>query len=155
MENLSLKIHKLLLGSGKTLAVAESCTGGLLSSYLTQFPGSSQYYLFGAVTYSNKAKQDILKIPRSLILNKGAVSENVASAMAKGVRKIARADFGIGITGIAGPTGGTLLKPIGTVFIALSRKNKTICKKFHFTGNRTTIREKSALKVLELLKKLL
>lgn len=153
MENLIQRIHKLLIERQKTLAVAESCTGGLLSAYLTQISGSSKYFLLGTVTYSNKAKENILKVPHSLLLKNGAVSQEVASAMAKGVRKIARADFGIGITGIAGPSGASAQKPVGTVFIAIDSQNARVCAKLHFTGNRTTIRKKSALRALELLKR--
>jgi len=155
MENQPLKIHKLLRGSKKTLAVAESCTGGLLSSYFTQFPGSSKYFLLGAVTYSNRSKEDVLRIPRSLILKNGAVSEIVALTMARNVRKLAKADLGIGITGIAGPSGGSKSKSVGTVFIAIDSENQQIYGKFHFSGPRTTIQKKAALKALELLKRLL
>ena len=138
----------------KTVAVAESCTGGLLSSLLTYIGCSSKYFILGIVAYSNKSKQDILKIPAGFIAKKGTVSQEVAEKLAQNVRKMAKTDFGIGVTGIAGPTGGTPKKPAGTVFIAVTSKNKTISKKFHFTGNRAAIRKKSALKALELLKSL-
>ncbi len=145
-------IHSLLLKNHKTLSVAESCTGGLLAKLLTDISGSSKYFILGIVTYSNQAKTDILKIPARLIAEQGSVSEKVAQEMARSVRKLAKTDLAIGVTGIAGPTGGTLQKPVGTVFIAINGKSKKICKKFHFSGNRTTIREKTALKALELLK---
>jgi len=153
MEPVVKQIHNFLLKNRKTVAVAESCTGGLLSNLLTHIPGSSQYFTLGLVVYSNATKRTILKIPASVIYNKGAVSGSVAKAMARGVRKIANSDFGIGITGIAGPTGGTLQKPVGTVFIAIASKNKKTCQRFKFTGRRLTIRKKAALKSLELLKK--
>lgn len=151
MNNVIKKIHRLLIKKSKTLAVAESCTGGLLSGLLTQITGSSQYFILGVVTYSNKAKEVVLKIPRSLITKKGAVCAQVCLRMAQSVRKLAKADFGIGITGIAGPTGGSSQKPVGTVFIAIESKSKKLCKKFHFTGSRSTIRKKATLKALELL----
>ena len=142
--------HKSLIKSGKTIAVAESCTGGILSSMLTELSGSSKYFVLGVVTYSNRVKHSVLAIPSSIISKKGAVSEEVAKLMAQNVRKLAKADMGIGITGIAGPTGATARKPVGTVFIALAGKNKTICKKFHFSGNRIKIRKLSALSALKL-----
>ena len=134
------------------MAVAESCTGGLLSALLTRSSGSSRFFKLGVVTYSNEAKHLILKIPLKAIQEKSAVSSGIARKMAQRVKRLAKTDFGIGITGIAGPTGGSSQKPVGTVFIAVSDKNKTISRKFHFTGNRTTIRNKSAFKALELLK---
>jgi nicotinamide-nucleotide amidase len=152
MENLIKQIHKLLLKKAKTVAVAESCTGGLLSNLHTQNSGSSRYFILGVVAYSNKAKEKILKIPRSSLIKFGAVSAPVASRMARSIRKIVKTDFGIGITGIAGPSGSTPHKPVGTVFVAINSENKRICKKFHFKGSRSIIRKKAALAALELLK---
>lgn len=155
MEHIVKQIHSSLIKNKKTLAVAESCTGGLLSNLLTYIRGSSRYFILGIVAYSNKSKQNILKIPAGLIARKGAVSKVVALKLAQQVRKIAKTDFGIGVTGIAGPSGGTPQQPLGTVFIAVASKNKTISKKYQFRGNRVTIRKKSSLKALELLKSLL
>ena len=155
MKHMVNGIHNLLIQMRKTLAIAESCTGGLTSSLLTQISGSSKYFILGVVVYSNEAKKIILKVPSSLIKEKGAVSKEVASMMAQQIKKIAKTDFGIGITGIAGPTAGTLKKPVGTVFIAIDSKNKRLCKKFLFKGNRFSIRKKAALKSLELLRKTL
>jgi len=152
MQNLIMQIHKRLLKSGKTLGTAESCTAGLLSSLLTQFSGSSKYFILGLTTYSNQAKENILGIPASIIRKKGAVSQEIALLMAQNVRKLAKTNFGISITGITGPTGGTPQKPVGTVFIAISSKNKNACKKFVFKGNRSTIRKQASLKALQLLK---
>lgn len=154
MQRIVNQIHKLLIQNRKTIAVAESCSGGWLSLLLTQTPGSSGYFILGIVAYSNKAKQRILKIPLALLAKKGAVSKEVAQKLAQSVRKLAKTDFGIGITGIAGPTGATPQKPVGRVFIAIDSKTRKICKKFHFKGNRTTVRKKAALKSLELLKKI-
>ncbi len=155
MQHIVTKIHSLLIKKQKTLAVAESCTGGLASKLLTDLPGSSAYFLLGVVSYSNKTKQGILGIPQALISKRGAVSKQVAAGMAASVRRLAGADFAIGITGIAGPQGGSPQKPTGTVFIAVESRKKKICKKFHFTGKRTAVRNKAALKALELLEMLL
>jgi len=143
--------HKALLKNKKTVAVAESCTGGLASALLTQISGSSKYFILGTVTYSNKSKEAILGVPASLIAEKGAVSYEVALKMAQNVRKITKTDFGLSITGIAGPTGGTAKKPVGTVFIAVAGRNRNICRKFCLKGSRNTVRQNSALKALELL----
>jgi len=149
-EPIVKQVHISLIKNKKTLAVAESCTGGILSSLLTQLSGSSQYFHSGVVVYNNRAKKTLLKIPHILIAKKGAVSSEVASKMAQGIRKISKTDFGIGITGIAGPTGATPKKPTGTVFIAIDSKDKRICKKFRFSGNRASVRKKAALTTLQL-----
>jgi nicotinamide-nucleotide amidase len=151
-QDIVRQIHKSLLKSGQTVSVAESCSGGWLSRSLTYISGSSRYFLLGVVAYSNRAKIKVLKIPPALIKAKGAVCKEVALALAKNVRALANSDFGLGITGIAGPTGGSPQKPIGTVFIALSDKNKTVCRRFRFPGGRELIRRKSALQALALLK---
>ncbi|MCX5705661.1 MAG: nicotinamide-nucleotide amidohydrolase family protein [Candidatus Omnitrophica bacterium] len=165
LQHIINQVHKSLIKSAKTIAVAESCTGGLLSAMLTELSGSSKYFTLGVVTYSNKAKERILGIPSSVIAKNGAVSEIVAKLMAQKVRRLAKTDFGISITGIAGPAGcaevhtgasfsagcGTTRKPIGTVFIAIAAKNKTLCKQFRFRGTRRSIRNKSALEAVKLL----
>jgi len=149
------QIHTLLIKNKQTIAVAESSTGGLVSNLLTQASGSSRYFLLGIVAYSNQAKIKILEIPSSLIAKKGAVSYEIAKRMAQSVRLLAKADYGIGITGIAGPSGGTKTKPVGTVFIAVNAKDKKICKKFLFKGARLTVKRKTALKALELLRSII
>ncbi len=151
-QHIIYQAHKSLLKYRKTIAIAESCTGGLLSTLLTELSGSSKYFYLGVVTYSNKAKEKILGIPGSVIAKNGAVSASVAQLMAQKVRKLAKTDIGISITGIAGPTGGTNAKPVGTVFIALSSKNDDHCEKFIFKGSRLVIRRKSALSALKMLK---
>jgi PncC family amidohydrolase len=153
MEHIVKQIHKSLIKRQKTLAVAESCTGGLLSKLLTDSSGSSQYFILGVVAYNDKVKEGILKVRRSVLVKNGAVSKDVATAMAKSIRKLAKSSFGIGITGIAGPTGATAAKPLGTVFIAMDSQKKKVCKEFHFAGNRAQVRKKAALKALELLKR--
>ena len=155
MQPIVLKIHKLLIKKHKTLAVAESSTGGLLSKLLTDIPGSSKYFTLAVVTYSNRAKKTILKIPSSFIAKYGAVSYETAQRMSKAIRRLAKTDFGIGITGIAGPGGGSTRKPKGTVFIAIESKNNKICQKFKFSGGRGAVRRKAALKALELLRVLI
>jgi len=151
MQNLIQQAHLRLLKSGKTVATAESCTAGLLSSLLTQLPESSRYFILGIASYNNQAKQNVLRIPAAVIRKKGAVSKEAALLMAQNVRKLAKTDLGISITGIAGPSGGTARNPVGTVFIALSAKNKTVCKKFFFQGNRSAVRKQASLKALQLL----
>jgi len=155
MQAIIAQIHKLLLKKQKTVAVAESCTGGLSSALLTQLSGSSRYFILGAVAYSNRVKVRVLYIPNTILAKHGAVSNTVARLMASQIRIISGADLGLGITGIAGPTGGTPRKPVGTVFIAAVSKNRNICRKFNFRGSRTVVRKKAALKSLELLKKVL
>ena len=148
------EIHRLLLKNGRTISVAESCSGGLTSSLLTRLSGSSGYFILGIVTYSNQAKTRILHIPGSLIRTKGAVCREVATKMSKSIRRLGKTDFGIGITGIAGPTGGTSQKPVGTVFICVDRQKKNLCKRYRFTGSRKQIQRKAAIEALRLLKKL-
>jgi nicotinamide-nucleotide amidase len=124
-----------------TLATAESCTGGLISNRITNVPGSSDYFLEGVVSYSNEAKQKILGVPKDMLDAQGAVSAPVVEAMARGVRRLAGADIGIGVSGIAGPGGGTPEKPVGTVFIGIdSEKGGTRSEKFLFYGTREEIK---------------
>jgi len=153
MQNIIYEVHKLLLKKGKTLAIAESCTGGLLSSLLTKNSGASKYLKLGVVAYSNEAKQAILRVPHAVILRHGAVSRETAVIMAKNVRRIAKVDFGIAITGIAGPKGASGYKPVGRVFIAVSSPKETTCVKSLFKGKRIAIQRESARKALRLLKK--
>lgn len=152
MQPILSQIHRVLVKNKKTVAVAESCTGGLLSSLLTQISGSSQYFILGVVAYSNAAKVNILKIPSAIIVKNGAVSKETAKGLAISVRRLAKTDLGIGLTGTAGPTGATPQKPIGTVYIAIDTEDKKLCKKFLFKSNRAAIRKKAAIKALELLK---
>ena len=117
---LQAAVHDLLTERGETLAVAESCTGGSIAARFTAMAGASAYFLLGAVTYSNESKINVLGVPPELIERHGAVSEQVARAMAEGVRRITGADYGVATTGIAGPTGGTAEKPVGTVWMAVA-----------------------------------
>ena len=145
------KVAKLLLNDGMTVATAESCTGGLLASRLTDVPGSSGFFLAGIVTYSNDAKIRSLGIPKDLLKSKGAVCEDVAILMAKNVRRMNKAHYGIGITGIAGPGGGTKTKPIGLAYIAVATNNEVLCIKCQFDGTRHAIKRKASTQALKLL----
>lgn len=155
MARLEIEINKLLIKNKMTLAVVESCTAGLLSNLITNVAGSSKYFILGVIAYSNKSKTSILKIPKDIIDKNGAVSSEIAKRMAESIKKLANTDFGLGITGIAGPQGGTLYKPVGTVFIAIDSKNRKICERFYFRGTRLMIKKKAAFKALELLKQCL
>lgn len=151
-ETLADAVAKLLLQAGKTLAVAESCTGGLLSHLLTSVPGSSAYFLQGLITYSNQAKTDLLGIKPSLLREYGAVSEETARAMAEHVRHRAQSDYSLAVTGIAGPGGGSEEKPVGLVYIALGTGDGTHCKRFNLWGDRQTIKERAAAAALNMLR---
>lgn len=145
------KIICKLIQKHKTLATAESCSGGLLASRLTDIPGSSNVFAGGFVTYSNDAKRQFANVPASLIEKSGAVCEGVAEALAQGARKAHKSDFGIGITGIAGPSGGTSTKPVGLVYIAVANDLETLCLKCQFTGTRAQIKRHSTTQALKLL----
>ncbi len=139
--------------NGFTIAVAESCTGGLIAERLTEVPGSSNYFKEGLVTYSNEAKVRLLGVPADLIGEYGAVSAQVAEAMAEGVRERAETDFGLAVTGIAGPAGGTEDKPVGLVYIALSDDAHTEHRKLLLPGDRQLIRWRAAQAALDLLRR--
>lgn len=143
----------LLMKLKKTLAIAESCSGGLLTHRLTNISGSSQFLKVGIIAYSNEAKIKLLKVPSSLIQKYGAVSPETACAMAQGVRLGFKTDFGVSITGIAGPTGGTKTKPVGLTYIAASSKEKVECLEWHFKGTRLQVKESAATKAIDLLLK--
>jgi len=152
-EELEEVVGRLLVDQKKTLAVAESCTGGLLSSRLTNVPGSSNYFLLGVVAYSNQAKTNLLGVPSSLLEKHGAVSPQTARAMALGIRKMSKADYGIGITGIAGPSGGSAQKPVGLVYISLAEGNRAEVTKNIFPGNRNIVKFQSTQKAMDLLRR--
>ncbi len=139
----------LLTRKNKTIATAESCTGGLIANRLTDVPGSSNYFMAGLVTYSNKAKRELLGVDDDVIKEKGAVSSPVAEQMAEGVRKDRRTDLGLATTGTAGPGGGTEEKPVGTVYIALSSKRNTESRLFHFSGDRQEVKDQISEEALE------
>ena len=134
-----------------TMATAESCTGGLLAHTLTNLSGSSEYFDRGVITYSNTAKKELLSIPEHLLAHYGAVSPQIAEAMANAIREQSSVDIGISTTGIAGPTGGTKDKPVGLVYIGISTKKETVVKRFLFSGDRLTNKESTCTAALELL----
>ena len=142
----------LLKKYNKTIAVAESCTGGLVSDKFTNIPGISEYFMEGVVAYSNKAKVEILGVPKSLIGKYGAVSPQVARAMAEGIKKRSSANIGVGITGIAGPTGATKEKPVGLVYIAVAVDNEVETKECRFKGSRIDIKTFSANTALNMMR---
>ena len=142
-------VGRLLRDHQANLAVAESCTGGLVAYRLTRIPGSSDYFDRSAVVYSNTAKVQMLGVPESLIHSVGAVSAEVAEKMAEGVRGISQATLGLAITGIAGPAGGSGEKPVGTVFIALASPRGTVSKRYQFMGDRDQIQTISAYTAID------
>ena len=152
VDSLEGVIGQLLNKNNLTLATAESCTGGYLAHMITSVPGSSRYFKGSVIAYSNEVKIAQLGVRAEDLKQHGAVSEEVAKAMAEGVRKELNADIAIATTGIAGPDGGTVEKPVGTVWIAYSDKYKTLAKKFNFSRDRTFIVHWSALAALNMIR---
>jgi nicotinamide-nucleotide amidase len=153
-EELAASLGSLLREQGKTLAVAESCTGGMISTLLTDVPGSSDYFAGSVVPYANSAKRSLLSVSEETLRLHGAVSEEAAREMARGARERFGADLAAAVTGIAGPDGGTPEKPVGTVYFALAdRDNREVTKKRLFGGDRATVRRAAALHALELLRR--
>ncbi len=148
-------VGDLLRRARWTIAAAESCTGGLLMSRLTDVPGSSDYVDRGVVCYSDRAKIELLDVPAALIAEHGAVSEPVARAMAEGIRALAGSDVGIGITGIAGPGGGTPEKPVGTVAIAVAARDAERVRTFRFFGGREMVKFQSTQAAMNMLRLLM
>jgi PncC family amidohydrolase len=138
------RLGELLAGKGLRVAVAESCTGGLIASRVTDVAGSSRYFDVGFVTYSNRAKEVLLSVPPEMLEAHGAVSHEVAERMAHGVRNATGADIGLAVTGIAGPGGGTAEKPVGTVYLGLSDGKGLFARKYRFHGNRQEIKRQTA-----------
>ena len=148
-------IASLLQKKRLTLSVAESCTAGLIASDLTDIPGASRYFKGGIIAYANEVKEKILNVPKATLREFGAVSHQTALAMAHNVRHLFKAHIGLAVTGIAGPTGGTSAKPVGTVFIAVSLGRKEYFKKYRFSGSRLSIKIQSKDAALRLLKECL
>lgn len=150
-EKLLIRVAELLKNLQLTIATAESCTGGLIAHALTNISGSSVYYDRGIVSYSNQAKMELLGVPEELLEQYGAVSEQVARAMAEGVRCRSDVDIGVATTGIAGPTGGTKEKPVGLVYIAVATAADTIVKRFQFHGDRLQNKQSTCNAALQMI----
>jgi nicotinamide-nucleotide amidase len=149
LKALSQEIGKLLLAKEHVLTLAESCTGGLISALITNIAGSSAWFDSGLVTYSNQAKQDLLKVKETTLTQHGAVSEQAAMEMAIGALQQGRANIAASVTGIAGPEGGSSTKPVGTVCFAWASNDlPSISKTYLFQGNREQIREQSTIALL-------
>jgi nicotinamide-nucleotide amidase len=154
-EILEEQVGKLLLENGLTLGTAESCTGGMIASRLTDIPGSSEYFKGGIVSYTNEVKNRVLGVGQEILNTFGAVSGETAGAMARGAREKTNADLGLSVTGVAGPGGGTAKKPRGLVYIALAAADKVICREYHFAGSRAAVRQGSVNSALNLLRQYL
>lgn len=151
-QTLEGAVGAILTGKKITLSIAESCTGGLVSKRITDIGGSSAYFTTGIVTYSNESKENFLGVTRKTIKRKGAVSREVALEMASGIKHFACTDIGVGITGIAGPSGGSAVKPLGLVYIALVTDKLRIVKEFRFSGTRQDIRWSASQEVLNMIR---
>ena len=142
------ELARLLTARGETLGTAESCTGGLISALITSLPGSSRWFKGGVISYANEIKSSLLGVPEELLLRHGAVSEACALAMTAGAIKMLGVDHSLAVTGIAGPDGGTLEKPVGTVWLAWSVAGQTAAAHCLYTGNRAEVRAQAAAKAL-------
>ena len=149
---MEVELGKILREKNLTISCAESCTGGLLTSKLTDVAGSSAYVQGGIVSYSNEIKNSILKVKAETLKEFGAVSEQTARQMSSNVRELFKTDIGVGITGIAGPDGGSIEKPVGTVYISVSNSDKTFVKKFNFSGSRIEIKNQTCNAAMSMIK---
>ncbi len=154
-ETMAEVIGRMLSSKGKKLAVAESCTGGLISHLITSVPGSSEYFNGSVTAYSNQIKENVLGVGSNTISEFGAVSEQVAKEMAIGVKQILNSDYAVATTGIAGPTGGSDEKPVGTIWIAIAGENKVFAKKFVFGNNRERNIIRSSQTALQILRRVI
>ena len=156
MKKLALNLVKRLTKKKLKIAFAESCTGGMLSSAITSVSGSSKIFNLGLITYSNKVKIEILKVPKKVITQYGAVSKECCLSMVKNLSKIAKTNISLSITGIAGPNGGTKFKPVGLVYIGIKKGNKIIIKKKLFKSqNRISIQKSSVITSLKMINKII
>ena len=152
MKKLAQKLVKLLSKKKLRVSFAESCTGGLLSSSITSISGSSKVFTLGLVTYSNQAKINILRVPKKIIMNHGAVSYETCLSMVKNLNKISKTNISVSVTGVAGPKGGTKQKPVGLVFIGIKKSNKTLIRKYLFKNKkRIAIQKATVNKALNLI----
>ncbi len=150
MAQIEERLSHVCREHGVTIATAESCTGGLVAHRITNVAGSSEYFLMGAVTYSNASKASLLGVPEQLIAAHGAVSSEVAVAMATGARNVSGCGVAVGTTGIAGPEGATETKPVGLIYVAVASAAGTRSRKCNFSGDRHTIKEQAAEAALEI-----
>tara|TARA_Y100000817_G_C16739138_1_gene491608 strand:- start:351 stop:824 length:474 start_codon:yes stop_codon:yes gene_type:complete len=152
MKIISQKVYKLLSKKKLKISFAESCTGGLLASTITSIGGSSKIFSLGLVTYSNKSKMDILKVPRKIIMKYGAVSYETCLSMVKNLNILSKTNISVSITGIAGPKGGTNDKPVGLVYIGIKKGKKILIKKYLFKSkSRNLIQKATVIKALNLI----
>ena len=151
LVELAGRLQARCLARGLTVATAESCTGGLVAHLITEVPGSSGYLVGGVVAYSNAVKERELGVPAALLAAHGAVSALVAIAMAEGARDRLRADLGVGVTGVAGPDGGTADKPVGLVYVAVAGHGEPVVRRYLWPGDRAANKRDSAQAALELL----
>ena len=152
MKKFAQKLVKILIKKRLKISFVESCTGGLLSSSITSISGSSKIFTLGLVTYSNKSKMNILKIPKKIIMKHGAVSYETCLSMVKNLNKISKTNISLSITGVAGPKGGTKQKPVGLVFIGIKKGNKILVKKHLFKNKkRVSIQKSTVNKALNLI----
>ncbi len=149
MDELAAKVISAL--QGKTLATAESCTGGMIGSALTGVPGSSGVYKGGIISYVNEIKQKLLNVPADLLENRGAVSKEVAEAMAAGAKTALKAHIAVSVTGLAGPGGDDFGNPVGTVFLGYCDETTSFSREFHFTGDRNAVRQQAVTAALNLI----
>jgi len=152
-ESLAVVVSRLLVARGATVALAESCTGGLLGAALTDVPGSSAWFRGGLLCYANDLKTSLAGVPDEMLRAHGAVSEPVARALAAGARSVCSADFGLGVTGVAGPAGGTADKPVGTVHVALADAGEGRAVRLDWPGDRALIRRRAVTVALDLLRR--
>ena len=145
MKLLSNKLIKKLISKKIKISIAESCTGGMLSSAITSVSGSSKVFSLGLIAYSNQSKTKVLKVPKNIIRKYGSVSKQVCSAMVKNVSKIGKTNMSVAITGIAGPDGGTTIKPVGLVYVGIKKGNKVEVKKYLFKNKGRTYIQKAAI----------
>lgn len=150
MQKVLEKLYEVLKRQNKTIATAESCTGGMIGAALTSLPGVSRHYGYGVVTYANEAKEKLLGVSHRTLEEYGAVSEQTAVEMAQGALKISGADIAIAVTGIAGPGGGTEEKPVGLVYIGIATADGAVSYKNIFSGDRNEVRTKTVIKALKL-----
>ncbi len=149
MQELAVRLGQRLKAAGALLVTAESCTGGWVAQAVTSVSGSSAWFERGFVTYSNAAKEELLGVPRATLERHGAVSEETARAMALGALRCSRGSVAVAVTGVAGPTGGTLAKPVGLVCFAWARRGETKSESRHFAGDRESVRRQSVERALQ------